>query len=130
MREEKALSNHIIPAVVYVVEVAMLWVKVFSHAPQLVSLQLAGLLVLGWELIFGSNFWDPHPKLNSDSISDSGYSGHFLKILLLKSHPIGVQICKIWNSGIPVIFSCRNSVHLIWKLYCIDSSACTIVQYV
>jgi hypothetical protein len=50
--------------------------------------------------IFGSNFWDPHLKRNSNSISDSKYSGQiFFRIHLLKSHPIGILICKIWNSG-------------------------------
>jgi hypothetical protein len=29
-------------------------------------------------LIFGSDFWDPHRKQNSDSASDSGYSGRKL----------------------------------------------------
>jgi hypothetical protein len=47
-------------------------------------------------LIFGSNFWDPHQKWNSDSIFDSEDSDldFFFQILLLKNQEIGIPIPK------------------------------------
>ncbi len=51
--------------------------------------------------IFGSDFWDPHRKRNSNSIFDSWDSGRifFLKFRCLKSQKIGIPICKILNFG-------------------------------
>jgi hypothetical protein len=52
-------------------------------------------------LIFGSDFWDPHHKWNSDSVFDSKDSGRifFLKFQCLESQKIGIPIPKF---GIPV----------------------------
>ncbi len=61
--------------------------------------------------IFGSNFWDPHWKQNSDSVSNFGDSGRiFFRYTLLKSHQVGIPISKF---GILKFLLCRNSVHLI-----------------
>jgi hypothetical protein len=51
-------------------------------------------------LIFGSDFWDPHRKQNSGSVSDSEDSGRkiFNQIPLLKNQEIGIPIPKF---GIP-----------------------------
>jgi hypothetical protein len=51
--------------------------------------------------IFGSDFWDPHCKRNSNSVFDSKDSSgiFFLKFQCLESQEIGIPICKIWNSG-------------------------------
>ncbi len=50
--------------------------------------------------IFGSDFWDPHRKGNSGSVSDSEDSGrkNFNRIPLLKNREIGTPIPKF---GIP-----------------------------
>jgi hypothetical protein len=50
--------------------------------------------------IFGSNFWDPHWKRKSGSVSDSKDSGrkNFNQIPLLKNQEIGIPIPKF---GIP-----------------------------
>ncbi len=50
--------------------------------------------------IFGSNFWDPHWKRNSNSVFDSKNSGQifFFQILLFKNREIGIRIPKF---GIP-----------------------------
>ncbi len=47
-------------------------------------------------LIFGSNFWDPHRKQNSGSVSNSEDSGRkiFYQIPLLKNREIGIPIPK------------------------------------
>jgi hypothetical protein len=46
--------------------------------------------------IFGSDFWDPHWKRNSGSVSDSEDSGRkkFKQIPLLKNREIGILIPK------------------------------------
>ncbi len=46
--------------------------------------------------IFGSDFWDPHRKQNSGSVSDSEDSGrrNFNQIPLLKNREIGIPIPK------------------------------------
>ncbi len=51
--------------------------------------------------IFGSNFWDPHCKRNSDSVFGSKDSGWIfsLKFQCLESQKIGILICNIWNSS-------------------------------
>ncbi len=51
--------------------------------------------------IFGSDFWDPHRKRNSDSVFDSKDVGRilFLKFGCLECQKIGILICDIWNSG-------------------------------
>ncbi len=51
--------------------------------------------------IFGSHFWDPHWKRNSDSVFDCGDSGwiFFLEFRCLESQRIRIPICEIWNSG-------------------------------
>jgi hypothetical protein len=61
--------------------------------------------------IFGSDFWDPHPRRNSDSVYNSGDSGwiFFLKFQFLESQKIGIPICDFQNSS---SFLHRNSVHL------------------
>ncbi len=62
--------------------------------------------------IFGSNFWDPHRKQNSDSVFDSKDSGRiFFRILLLKNWVIGIPIPKFRipkkiNAGIQYTSSC------------------------
>jgi hypothetical protein len=50
--------------------------------------------------IFGSNFWDPHHKQNSDSVFDSEDSGRkiFFEFQCLESPKIGIPIPKF---GIP-----------------------------
>jgi hypothetical protein len=50
--------------------------------------------------IFGSNFWDPHWKQNSGSVSDSEGPGRkkFNQIPLLKNREIGIPFPKF---GIP-----------------------------
>jgi hypothetical protein len=50
--------------------------------------------------IFGSDFWDPHRKRNSGSVSDSKDFGrkNFNQIPLLKNREIGIPIPKF---GIP-----------------------------
>ncbi len=49
--------------------------------------------------IFGSDFWDPHWKRNSNSVFDSENSGRiFFQIPLLKNQEIGIPIPKF---GIP-----------------------------
>ncbi len=61
--------------------------------------------------MFGSDFWDPHWKQNSDTVFDSGDSGWiFFWIPLLKNWQIGISILKF---GIPKKNWRRNSVHLI-----------------
>jgi hypothetical protein len=61
--------------------------------------------------IFGSNFWDPHRRRNSDSVYDSKDSGRifFLKFQFLESQKIVIPIRDFWNSD---NFLHRNSVHL------------------
>jgi hypothetical protein len=51
--------------------------------------------------IFGSDFWDPHRKQNSDSVFNSGDFGQniFLRFQCLESQKIGIPICLIRNSG-------------------------------
>jgi hypothetical protein len=51
--------------------------------------------------IFGSNFWDPHRKRNSDSVFNSKDSGWkiFFEFRCLESQKIGIPIPKF---GIPV----------------------------
>jgi hypothetical protein len=46
--------------------------------------------------IFGSDFWDPHQKRNSGSVSDSKNSGrkNFNQIPLLKNREIEIPIPK------------------------------------
>ena len=46
--------------------------------------------------IFGSNFWDPHRKQNSDSVFDSEDSGWkiFFEFQCLESQKIGIPIPK------------------------------------
>jgi hypothetical protein len=53
--------------------------------------------------IFGPDFWDPHWKRNSNTLSNSGDP-------LLKSHQIGILI---WKFGILIFFLRWNSGHLI-----------------
>ncbi len=50
-------------------------------------------------LIYGSDFWDPHRKGNSDSVFDSRYSGRnsFLNSTVEKSSNRNSD-SKIWNS--------------------------------
>ncbi len=50
---------------------------------------------------FGSDFWDPHRKRNSNSVFDSEDSGRdfFLKFGCLESQKIRIPICEIRNSG-------------------------------
>ncbi len=72
-------------------------------------------------LIFGSNFWDPHRRQNSDSVYNSKDSCRifFLKFRFLESQKIGIPICDFWNSG---NFLHRNSVHLfVANLYWLQS---------
>ncbi len=80
--------------------------------------------------IFGSNFWDPHRKQNSDSIFDSGDSSQiFFWIPLLKNCQIRIPIPKFgilifftWELStshfVPEnsrnIFSCRNYIYLLY----------------
>jgi hypothetical protein len=61
--------------------------------------------------IFGSDFWAPHRRWNSDSVYDSEDSGQifFLKFRFLESQKIRIPICNFWNSG---NFLHRNSVDL------------------
>jgi hypothetical protein len=51
--------------------------------------------------IFGSNFWDPHCKWNSNSVFDSEDSGRkiFFEFRCLESQKVGIPIPKF---GIPV----------------------------
>jgi hypothetical protein len=51
--------------------------------------------------VFGSDFWDPHCKWNSDSVFDSEDSGRkiFFEFRCLESQKIGIPILKF---GIPV----------------------------
>jgi hypothetical protein len=51
--------------------------------------------------IFGSDFWDPHRKWNSNSVFDSKDSGRIflLKFQCLESQKIGIPIWDIRNSG-------------------------------
>jgi hypothetical protein len=51
--------------------------------------------------IFGSNFWDPHRKRNSDLVFDSEDSGWkiFIEFQCLESQKFGIPIPKF---GIPV----------------------------
>ena len=61
------------------------------------------ILTLSWLgiPIFGSDFWDPHRKQNSDSVFDSEDSGRifFLKFQCLESQKIGIPIYNIRNFG-------------------------------
>ena len=62
-------------------------------------------------LIFGSDFWDPHRKRNSDSVFNSEDSG---RIFFLNS---AVEKSRNWNSDSRIRNSeknkRRNSIHLI-----------------
>ncbi len=61
--------------------------------------------------IFGSNFWDPHRKRNSDSVFDSEDSGQFFfRIPLLKNQEIEIPIPKF---GIQKKIKRMNLIHLI-----------------
>jgi hypothetical protein len=47
-------------------------------------------------LIFGSDFWDPHCRQNSDSVFGSGDSvWNFFEFQCLESQKIEILICKI-----------------------------------
>ncbi len=63
-------------------------------------------------LIFGSDFWDPHWKRNSDSVFDSEDSGRFFfwnsDVWRVRKSESRIAIFRI-----PVICLHRNSVHLI-----------------
>jgi hypothetical protein len=59
--------------------------------------------------IFGSNFWDPHWKQNTDSILDSKDSGLFLNSAVEKLRNQN----SIPNFGIPIKNKHRISIHLI-----------------
>ncbi len=48
--------------------------------------------------IFGSDFWDPHRKQNSDSVSDSGYSGQIFVFRCWKLIKLEFRFAKF---GIP-----------------------------
>ncbi len=85
-----------------------LWVQIFWYECAKVGhFDLVNIILLPvWQpwlglLIFGSKFWDPHRKQNSDSIFDSKDSGwnFFLKFRCLESQKIGIPIPKF---GIPV----------------------------
>ena len=59
--------------------------------------QLLGYMIARLGIpIFGSDFWDPHQKRNSGSVSDSEDSGRkiFNQIPLLKNREIGISISK------------------------------------
>ncbi len=60
--------------------------------------------------IFGSDFWDPQQKRNSDSMFDSGDSGRFFLNSAVEKMTNQNSGSKIWNSEKKIR---SNSVHLI-----------------